>query len=206
MSFSLAGAHYEYRDTPWSRDNERRVEVPVVWEALKDFIKDKPKDTSGDVDLLRARVLEVGNVLAYHFPDRVRFWRTVDKYEKADGVDNLDVLAITGKRDLIVSISTLEHVGHDEHDRDESKALRAIWHLGSLLNPGGLLLFTIPLGYHRALDGAVRGGGFPGERRYLRRISAANDWSEVSESELGAAAYGSPFPYANFVAFCWVRS
>jgi hypothetical protein len=58
-------------------------------------------------------ILEIGNVLSHYFPVNHDI---VDKYEKADGVINQDVVHFYSpkKYDLIVSVSTLEHVGWDE--------------------------------------------------------------------------------------------
>lgn len=51
----------------------------------------------------------------------------VDKYEGAPGVRNVDVLDNEdGDLDYVASISTLEHVGWDEQERDADKALRAL--------------------------------------------------------------------------------
>jgi SAM-dependent methyltransferase len=102
--------------------------------------------------------LEVGNVLANYRPVA---HRVVDKYERAPGVENIDVLDIATDRPLgfVVAISTLEHVGWDEPERDLDKPLRAIGHLRSLLRPdGGRMLITLPLGYNPGVDMMVLGG------------------------------------------------
>jgi SAM-dependent methyltransferase len=199
-TFRFAGEDYEYVDTVWSKDNERRAEMALVRPLLLSaWWFDK-------------NVLEIGNVSAHHFESDVartslavsdRF-RVVDKYERAPGVENMDVLEVKAPAgyDLIFSVSTLEHVGWDESPRDELKAWRAIWHLGTLLRERGLLFFTIPMGYHPRLDEAIRSGGFPGERRFLRRIDAANHWEEIEAGAVGSVAYNAPFPCANVLAVC----
>ena len=75
---------------------ERAVEVPVV-QAIVDR-------HAGE------RILEVGNVLSHY---RSQSHLVVDKYERGRGVLNRDVLDLDdlGPFDLIVAISTLEHVG-----------------------------------------------------------------------------------------------
>ena len=118
---------------------ERAIELPVAMRFVDGF------GPSGFG-------LEVGNVL---FRYRPVHHRVVDKYERAPGVENIDVLDITTERpfDFIVSISTLEHAGWDEPERDLDKPLRAIHHLRSLLRPGGgRLLVTLPLGYNPTVD------------------------------------------------------
>jgi hypothetical protein len=54
-----------------------------------------------------------------------------DKYEVSPGVINKDIVEFVPpqKYDLIVSISTLEHVGWNEQPREPTKLLRAIEHL-----------------------------------------------------------------------------
>jgi SAM-dependent methyltransferase len=162
--------------------NERAVEVPLVMEAL-------------DAE----PALEVGNVLAHYG----RSGHTVvDKYERAPGVLNVDALdyAPDERFARIVSMSTLEHMGFDEDERDAGKPRRAALHLRSLLAPGGRLLATIPLGYNPAADEmcAPDAGAFD-EVAYLRRTGDWA-WGEASWDEVRGAAYGAPFPFANVVA------
>lgn len=122
-------------DHPYNRTihNERAIEIPLA----RAFI-------DGHAD-----VLEVGNVLGHYQPAT---WTVVDKYERAPGVINQDVLDIVGWFDRIVTISTIEHVGWDEPERDPTKPARAIAHLRSLLNLGGALMVTIPTGWNAPLD------------------------------------------------------
>ena len=58
--------------------------------------------------------------------------------------------------DLIVSVSTLEHVGLDEQRREPGKAAAAVRRLTSMLAPGGLLWMTVPVGYNPDLEQAIR--------------------------------------------------
>lgn len=155
--------------------NERAVEIPIAWEAVK---RSAPE-----------RVLEVGNVLAHYFPVH---HQVVDKYEQATGVINADVVEFTPDKhfDLIVAISTLEHVGWDEEPRDPEKFLRAIDQLTTLLAPGGTLLATLPLGYNPSVD------RFLAERRipfttvgYLKRVSRDGQWREATWNEVEGSVY-----------------
>ena len=104
---------------------ERAVEVPIMQRIV---------DAHAG-----ARILEVGHVLGHYGPvDHV----VVDKYEQAPGVLNLDVLELAplGEFDLIVAISTLEHVGWDESPREPGKAGEALTALAPRLAPGGRLV------------------------------------------------------------------
>lgn len=129
--------------------------------------------------------------------------RVVDKYEQGEHIENIDVLDISGSHDLIVTISTLEHVGDDRgpkrgvtgHGEEQggSKAVAAIEHLRGCLAPGGSLLFTVPVGFNRALDEAVA-AGIPGVKTsFLRRIDRENRWVEAEWPEVSGASYGYPF-------------
>ena len=61
-------------------------------------------------------IFEVGSVLSHYFPIN---HDVLDKYEKGHGVINQDVVDFKphNKYDLIVSISTLEHVGFDDNTK-----------------------------------------------------------------------------------------
>ncbi|HZT71308.1 MAG TPA: hypothetical protein VFC10_16375 [Terriglobia bacterium] len=176
-TFSFRGKlyrHFWHRyNATWR--NERAVEIPIV----RDFIE----QAHG------GRILEIGNVLSHYGPIS---HEVVDKYEKAEGVQNEDVCSFRpgGKYDLIVSISTLEHVGFDEEPKDETKALRAFESLRGLLASKGKLVVTIPLGYNPFLDVMIDEGRIAfTERAYLKRKPDRNEWREVGADEVGNPRY-----------------
>jgi SAM-dependent methyltransferase len=186
-TFTAEGDSYAYfnhrHNQTWR--NERTVEVPIAARALE-LAKGK-------------RVLEVGNVMAHYGDYR---HEVVDKYEMSPGVHNVDVVDFRPQTryDLIVSVSTIEHVGFDETPRDPAKTLKAIEHLESLLAPGGRLLVTLPLGYNPDMDAMLREGKFPFTKRIaLKRVSRDNRWKEVAWEDIRDAAYGAPFPFANAI-------
>jgi hypothetical protein len=188
-SFVFEGRRYDcfvhrYRVT-WA--NERAVEIPVALQLLAEH---SPAD-----------VLEVGNVLSHYVATR---HRVVDKYDQAPHVERLDVLDIpAGPRyRLVLSVSTLEHVGWDERPRDAGKALRAVEHLKGCLTPGGRLVFTVPLGYNPVVDELLAEG-----RMGLSQIACLErvgdlDWRQVSWEGRTRTRYGAPLPFANTVAVC----
>jgi hypothetical protein len=147
---------------------ERTVEVPVARRLVERH--------------RGARILEVGNVLSHYM--RVEH-DVVDKYERAPGVRNVDVLDLPPEPgyDLIVTISTLEHVGRDETPRDPGRAVGALDHLRGLLLPGGTLCATVPVGYNPDLDGAL--ADCPHEVRAMRRAP----WREVDPAEAFKCPY-----------------
>jgi len=171
--------HHHYNAT-WK--NERAVEIPIVRRVLEDTGK--------------ARILEVGNVLSHYLRTR---HDVVDKYEPGADVLNVDIVDFRPREpyDLIVSVSTLEHVGWDDEDPDPEKIPRAIEHLRSLLAPGGRAILTVPLGYNPHLDERFEAGTLGVDRVHCLLRVAAREWREVPRAALGAPAYGEPFPGAN---------
>ena len=183
-TFTFQGRHYNYffhsYNTTWN--NERTVEVPIV----RNFIGDGGK-----------RILEVGNVLSHYFHVN---YDVIDKYEKAHGVINEDVVDFqpSKKYDLIVSISTLEHVGWDENSRDPKKILKAIENLRRCLAPKGKIVATLPLGFNPEVDRLIEEKKIGFTRQYcLKRVSPLNKWVEVSYEEIKGSKIHDPFPNAN---------
>jgi SAM-dependent methyltransferase len=181
--FTFAGRSYRYRFHPylWSWLGERAVEVPIA-QALVDRYAGK-------------RVLEIGNVLSHYAPQTHLI---VDKYEDAPGILNRDVLDLDdlGQFDLVVAISTIEHVGRDEEPRDPDKAPEALRRLERLLAPGGELLVTIPIGYHLGLDAAVQRGDVRFAHATAMRRVGRTQWREVRPEE----AWGTPYDFLLYSA------
>lgn len=184
--FAFAGRDYPYfiRRHNTTFRNERAVEIPICLDWVERY---KGLD-----------ILEVGNVLSHY----VRAgWTILDKFEKGPGIVNADVVDFAPDRrfDLVVSISTFEHVGKDEEDRDAGKASRAIALVAErCLKPGGRFVFTVPIGDNLALDADLFSGAVAlTERRFLLRISADNVWREAEAHEVRGARYDEPYQNAN---------
>ncbi|UGS38735.1 class I SAM-dependent methyltransferase [Capillimicrobium parvum] len=141
--FALDGVrrpyHYARYNLTWL--NERAVELPLALEVMR----------------RGGRILEVGNVLA-HYGELGH--EVVDRYERAPGVRNIDVLSLEPGRewDRVVSISTVEHVGVDDEPRDPTRAVDAVRLLAGRVAAGGDLLITVPVGYNPVLDRALAAG------------------------------------------------
>jgi SAM-dependent methyltransferase len=162
--------------------NERAVEIPII----RAVVRKSPG----------ARILEVGNVLSHYGPVS---HDVIDKYEKAEGVVNEDICnyAPVKRYDLILSLSTLEHIGWDEQPRRPEKILHAFENLKCLLAPGGRILVTLPLGYNGPMDQWLREGKIAFTRQfYLKRISPANVWREVGWNHVQNARYDDSVPTA----------
>ncbi len=173
-TFTFQGETYNYfcQRYHWTWKNGRAVEVRVSRAIVE---KHRGK-----------RVLEVGNVLSHYFPIE---HDVLDKYEKAPGVIREDIVDFqpAEKYDLVVSISTLEHVGWDEKSREPEKILTALENLSrNVIAPGGKIVITLPLGYNPDMDTLL----LKNKIRFknigcLKRISLRNnEWREAQWDEL----------------------
>lgn len=192
-TFDLRTGTYRYFFHPYQETyrNERIVEVPIIRKMLED---------QGQL-----QILEVGNVLSHYFPVRHDI---VDKYEKGRGVINQDVVDYRPpkKYGLIVSISTLEHIGWDETPREPKKISRAIQNLKKLLAPGGRIILTIPIGYNPELDALLDSSELKfSEAHYLKRISRSNEWIETDWDSIKSLRFDDPFPNANGLVIGIIR-
>lgn len=164
--------HHRYHYT-WL--NERAVEVALALEVLEEHAG---RD-----------ILEIGNVMSHYVPvDHL----VVDKYERSAGVVNADVgdLVLDERFDLILAVSTLEHVGLDEPILDPQKPGRAIGRLKALLKPGGHLLVTHPVGYNPDLDQQLRAEEIGFTRlRALVRQETRNRWRQVPVEQVWQSGY-----------------
>lgn len=174
--FTFEGVRYRFAaaryNATWT--NERQVELPVMRRIVETASSEE-----------RAGMLEVGNVLSHY---GLGGHAVVDKYERAPGVRNEDFLDHWPERPyrLVVAISTFEHIGWDEPDRDAGKFWRSLRHADEILVPGGRLAFTVPLGHNPEVDRFAdappagyqvgfleRSGPGPGQWREARSCPAA---------------------------------
>jgi hypothetical protein len=190
-SFTAAGTDYRYFNHLYNFTwiNERTVEIPLMARVL-----------SNHPD---AKKLEVGHVLGHY--DSSTQHDVVDKYEKSGYpfLFNEDATDFKGNApyDLILSISTFEHVGWDEMPRDLEKASRSIQNLRSLLSSQGRMYFTVPVGYSPGLDQFLDQKEEFISRTCLRRVSIRNEWREVDWEDIRRAKFHTPYPFANGLVF-----
>jgi hypothetical protein len=168
--------HYEWRRWTWR--NERCVEIALGRYAIAG------RD--------RSRVIELGNVLPLA---GLGGHTVIDKYERGDGVVNVDILDYVPTRrfDLAISISTLEHVGWDEDPRDPGKAALALQRLAELADD---LLVTVPVAYHPAFEDAFVAGPFD---RVELLVKTARDarWAPRPLAERRRIRFSVPYANAN---------
>lgn len=181
--FQEKSYNYFYHKYNITFRNERMVEIPIVWEMMSGY---RGKE-----------ILEVGDVLSHYFSVNHEI---LDKYDKSDGLINTDVCDFQPlkKYDLIVSISTLEHVGWDEVPREPTKILRAIENLKSLLSSNGKIIVTLPLGYNPVMDRLLSEGKIQFTKMHcLKRVFRDNRWVEAHFKDINNARYDYPFNNAN---------
>ena len=193
--FSLGAESFRYEDSwhNWTWLNERSVEVPIAAAALRQT----PPGSA----------IEVGAVMQHYGHSG---HRVIDKYESGPGIEQLDIFDIAPEPSyqLVLSVSTLEHVGWDEPKRDPDLALHAIAHLKRLVAPGGALMVTVPAGYHPTLDSAIRNGTIEfSSVRALRCEYPSMVWDEVAAESTSGAKYDELIYRAEAVLICcWVNN
>ncbi len=176
---------YHRHNVTWA--NERAVEVSIAREYL---------------DRCAGKcVLEIGNVTSHYFGVRHLI---LDKYEKGTDsvpVINQDVVDFATDRrfDLILSVSTVEHIGFDDDGDSRQKIPLTISKCRSMLKPGGIFLITVPLGYNPALDELIAADELGCERATYIRRDAQREWAQCGKEDALRCAYGRPFPYANCI-------
>jgi SAM-dependent methyltransferase len=146
---------------------ERAVEIPfALW-----FLKGHDHKS----------FLEVGDVLAnyVHLGGR----DVVDKYETRMGVTPVDIVEFKtdDAYDVILSISTVEHVGWDEPSGDPQRAVRALKRLVELLKSDGWLLVSFPVHYNPALEKFVANNwGRFNQIRFYSQGPRRGEWAEIA--------------------------
>lgn len=192
--FTFKGKNYQYFNHIYNHTwkNERRVEIPIIW----NIIKEKNPST----------ILEIGNVLSHYLPIK---HDVLDKYENGKSVINEDVATYKTKKryDLIVTISTLEHVGWDEQKKDRMKIIQAVKNLKKLLSPNGKIIFTIPLGYNPYMDDIIAKKQLNlNEQHFLKRVSKDNLWEEAKFDEKSRILYNNPYPSGNAIIVGFINN
>jgi hypothetical protein len=175
---------YHAYNMTWA--SERGIEVPIARRYLE--------KSGGKV------VLEVGNVLSHYGPIR---HEVLDKFEKGPGVINEDIISFQPEKryDLILSISTFEHIGFDDETESSSaeKILEAIGACRRLLHEDGRLVITVPISYNPELNTLILQDSLGyAEGTFLKR-TGHREWRECSKSEALTIDYKRPFPYANAI-------
>ena len=125
----------------------------------------------------------------------------LDKYEVSPGVINEDVSSymFSKKYDLIISISTLEHVGFDESEKEPGKVKKSILNIFSALAKGGTIFISVPCGYNPEIDEILKKNEFKFDISYYQR-NRFNSWSLTTKEVALGRRFNYPYPFANALA------
>ena len=166
--------------------NERAIEVPIIMDYVKNSVTKK--------------ILEVGAVLHHYYP---KFKHDVlDKFEKSKGIINEDVVNFKPKEryDLIISISTLEHVGFDDDIKDSEGIIKALNNLKeNCLKKNGKMIITLPLNYNKYVDKYIYTNQLSFDEEHFFKRVGFNKWKETSKEKVKQLKYNSERLNANAI-------
>lgn len=204
LSFRYNAKTYDYEQgAKWAR----AVEIPIFWDIITREVQREDK---------LPVILEVGNVMAHYRPE-IYHW---DDYDVLDLFEhdkrNPDIInqdatfwrPDAAKYSMIISISTLEHIGQarywgtDQRFQPMAAALNLYtW----ALTPGGRFIFSIPLRFRAAADDLVW-RTFPRARAHFLRKTGQHEWRQVQKKVARRIKhYGRPYPGANGLAIVEVE-
>jgi len=189
FTFNKHKYHYFYHLYNRTVASERVVEIPIALNFIHEYEK---KD-----------VLEVGNVLNHYIDFK---HKVIDLHEKGRDVFNRDVVNfnLREKFDLIISISTMEHVGFSKRYWEPYKPKKfslGIANLKKHLRKGGLMVVTFPMFYNDYITKLIVNKKDPFTKRYfLKRVSYLNEWKQIPFSEaIRGDSYEGCFANANIL-------
>jgi hypothetical protein len=196
-AFALDGRSYPYhvmRGKKRTWDNERAVELPICWEVV--CRHGRPET-----------VIEVGNVLGHYFDTTHRVLDLLEQHPLVTWNEDILEFKPPFAPELVVSISTLEHVGHGQGEARPEKFRQAVEAALGWLAPGGELLFTVPLGYNVAVREYLESPSPEvSSMLFMRRATLDNLWVQADLGEVIDCRYGRPFPCANALAIVRARA
>jgi cyclopropane fatty-acyl-phospholipid synthase-like methyltransferase len=122
-------------------------------------------------------------------------WPVIDLNEKWPGATNADIMIYQPEQplDLIVSISTLEHIGYNKWtDTGLYKLSEVMVRLERMLAPGGVFVATVPIGWRPDMDAEIRTEQTGADQVwYMRQTSEVeNTWTECTQDEALAQSRG----------------
>ena len=147
-------------------------------------------------------VLEIGNVM-HQLLVIPKGYDVLDKYEIGKKIINEDAVSFKSNKryDMILSVSTIEHIGFDEEDKDPNKPVATIRNIKKLLKPTGRIFITVPLRYNPAIDKMIREQSFKFMRSYfLKRVSYWGYWKQTTMEDALRMKYRSRYQNANAIA------
>lgn len=162
--------------------NERAIELPIILEYYNNHDPE--------------HILEVGDVLSHYISPKHTI---IDKFETNSHVLTADAITYSPSKKfkLIVSISTIEHIGWDDDPFKPELVLDAIINLKKLLTSDGLLIVTAPIGYNSFLDKKIAKNDLGLDKQLFFTRDKNNKWTETAIDISITKKYGQPYPSAN---------
>ena len=170
--FMFDNKPFSYFYHPYNKTwkNERAIEIPIALSYLKEF---KGK-----------KILEIGNVLSHYVKTKHLI---LDKFEISSKVINQDVINFKSsiKFDLIISISTFEHIGIDDSIYNPKNSIKGIINIkNNCLSKDGVFLISFPVNYNPALTKLLEGNIFNYKIYCFKKINNKNLWKQCSFEEI----------------------
>jgi hypothetical protein len=182
--FNSIELNYFYHFYNKTYENERIIEIPILLELLSKYKINN--------------YYELGNVLINY---GIKGHPVIDKYDNSENIIKEDIVTFKPLKKLnnLVSISTLEHIGWDEGEKNYSKVSKAFHNiLDSLLLPGGIFIFTFPVGYNPHLDEYIKINKDKFYKIYpFIRINIKNTWVETDFETCMNQKFNHPYINAN---------
>lgn len=184
--------YYFYNRHNYTFINERAIEIPIFSNIINKHQTSK--------------ILEVGSTLWNYFHQQ---YDVVDKYDESPEIIRKDILRYHPKTkyDLIISISTLEHVGWDESlygkscKNNKNYFLKTLKHLQSLLTDQGSIIFSVPLGYNPYVDLYItKMHDYFDDLYFMQRSPIINRWKQINRTKLRNFKHNYLLGYSNAIA------
>ena len=167
-----------YRENKGNREflNERSVEIPLGHWFLDKFNDD---------------IVELGAVLPYYM-NRPPTHKIVDPYDHCDLCLRIDGEEYDYNGQNVLSLSTLEHLGHDgayDKNQDSQKAIRT---LEKIINTAQNYLLVWGVGQHPQLDEYIQKSTLPIKIMVRNNFrSSTNNWHEDNDRNNLHLPYGA---------------
>jgi len=121
----------------------------------------------------------------------------VDKYEIFPGVINQDIedFRLCDKFGLIISISTIEHIGLDDSPKDLEKAIRVLKKLKTkFLEEDGIMLVSFPINYNEKISEMINKNKISNFKIFCfkKTDQKYNLWEETTYEEVKDIKHSQP--------------
>ena len=181
--------NYFYHKYNVTYENERIIVIPIILYLIKKYGINT--------------YTELGNVLSYY---KLQSKSIIDKYDNSKDIIKEDITYYKpiSKFKNIISISTLEHIGWDESERNYCKITPTFINIfNNVLDKNGYFIFSFPIGYNPYLDSYLNNNLEKFIEIYsFIRINKSNEWRNVKYDKTRNSKFGTPFKNANELIIC----